>query len=410
MTNGPIVMLRTESGKRPGDTIQLPKDGGRIKVHVEALSDQPLTAVELVVNGELAASFDIDDAKRVTGSREVRIDEGSWIAAQCTAQDGFLTDAELAAYQDASDNQPPRVAPSRLRFAHSSPIYVTVGGESVAITKSVMEGFQMLAAFAAFAKRTADEPYLAATNQAIQHVRVRLMELAAGRSRDDVASYMVHRTERPIDIDGRLDELAWRTAPPVGDFAFPWWTSGEKERTEAKLLWDDECLYVSFRCEDAHVWAEHTQRDSAVYRDDCVEVFTAPNPTRPFDYFNVEMNVGGAFLDQHHPGGPGTSEEPDWNAKGVEIATQVDGTLNNDDDTDHSWVLEAAIPFANFEAAARHTPPHNRDVWHLNLNRLGGKTNPQYSQWSPGKTKRPAFHAPQYFGRVIFSKAPSGKQ
>ncbi len=404
VTNGPMLMLRTESGQRPGDTIKLPKDGGAIKVHVEAISDQPLTAVEIVVNGKVVASFDIDDSKLVSGTHELRIAEGSWIAARCTARDELLSDDELAAYKDTSDNKPFRVAPSRLRFAHTSPIYVAVGGESVAVTKSIVEGFQMLERFEVFAQETADAPYQGATKDAIQSARRRLMELAANRPSKDVVRYTIHRTGSEIKIDGQLDEKAWKSAAAVGTFKFPWWTEGKKEQTEAKLLWDDENLYVAYRCEDAHVWAEHTERDSQVYRDDCVEVFTAPNPAQPFNYFNIEMNVHGAILDRHHPNGPGRDEAPNWNAKGVKIATKVDGTLNNDADTDRGWTLEAAIPFANFKVAARHTPPRGGDVWHLNLNRLGGKTNPQHSQWSAGKSKRPAFHTPQYFGRVVFSR------
>jgi hypothetical protein len=177
-----------------------------------------------------------------------------------------------------------------------------------------------------------------------------------------------------------------------------------KEQTEARLLWDNEHLYVSFRCDDAHISAEHTERDSPVYRDDCVELFTAPNPDQPNNYFNIEMNVRGAFLAQHRPGGPGKPVEPDWNATGIVIATAIDGTLNDDTDTDRGWILEAAIPLANFRTVARHTPPQPGDVWLLNLNRLGGKTNPQHSQWSPGQTDRPNFHAPQYFGRVNFGE------
>lgn len=220
---------------------------------------------------------------------------------------------------------------------------------------------------------------------------------------DARVSYSVLRAESSLKVDGVLDEAAWVKAKTVGDFKFPWWKEGRKEQTVAKLLWNDEFLYVAFRCEDAHIWAEHTERDSPVYKDDCVEVFTAPNPSHPMNYFNIEMNVRRAFLDRHHPNGPGKPQTPNWNARGVMIATTVDGTLNDDTDVDRSWVLEAAIPFANFESVAKHTPPHDGDVWHLNLNRLGGKTNPQHSQWSPGKSERPAFHAPQYFGRVTFS-------
>ena len=226
-------------------------------------------------------------------------------------------------------------------------------------------------------------------------------------SAGDVPAYTAYRAGTPIVIDGRLDEPAWTAAPDVGAFVFPWWEGGKKEQTVAKILWDDENLYVSYICEDAHIWADHTRRDSAVYEDDCVEVFTAPNPDRPRAYFNIEMNVLSAFLDQFHPDGPGVPMPGEWNGEGIRIATSIVGTLNDDSDTDTYWILEAAIPFRNFEGVATRTPPQPGDVWHVGLNRLGGKTNPQFSQWSPSRTEKPQFHAPDDFGKVTFSGASS---
>ncbi|MFO7904914.1 MAG: carbohydrate-binding family 9-like protein [Planctomycetota bacterium] len=241
------------------------------------------------------------------------------------------------------------------------------------------------------------------------HVPVTVLLIICGGFRlpsataDDPPRHVIPRASTPITIDGRLDETSWNAVSGVGDFKFPWWENGKKEQTVAKLLWDDTYLYVSYRCEDAHIWAEHTKRDSAVWMDDCVEVFIAPNPDQPDNYFNIEMNVRGAFLDQHHPDGPETETTEEWNAAGIKIATRIDGTLNDDRDRDQSWTLEAAIPFKNFRSVARHAPPKPGDVWHLNLNRLGGKTNPQFSQWSPSQTEEPQFHAPRDFGRVVFS-------
>ncbi|MFW6171241.1 MAG: carbohydrate-binding family 9-like protein [Planctomycetota bacterium] len=220
---------------------------------------------------------------------------------------------------------------------------------------------------------------------------------------EDRPRHVISRASTTITIDGRLDEAAWKAAKSVGDFKFPWWENGKKEQTVAKLLWDDTHLYVCYRCEDAHIWAEHTERDSAVWLDDCVEIFVAPNPDQPDNYFNIEMNVRGVFLDQHHPEGPEKEITEEWNASGIKIATCIDGTLNDDRDRDHSWTLEAAIPFKNFSSVARNTPPKPGDVWHLNLNRLGGKTNPQFSQWSASNTEEPQFHAPRDFGHVVFS-------
>lgn len=219
--------------------------------------------------------------------------------------------------------------------------------------------------------------------------------------------YTIFHTSTPIIIDGKLDEPGWTAAPDLGKFKFPWWKSGKQEQTVSKLLWDNDNLYVSFIVEDAHIWAEQTQRDSAVYEDDCVEVFTAPNVNKPQVYFNIEMNVRGAFLDQFHPQGPVRPFTSEWNGEGIKIATSIVGTLNDDSDTDKYWILEAAIPLSNFAKVAKNTPPKSGEIWHLNLNRLGGKTNPQHSQWSPSQTPDPQFHVPEDFGRVVFLRMES---
>jgi hypothetical protein len=224
---------------------------------------------------------------------------------------------------------------------------------------------------------------------------------------EQVPTYTIYRAGTPITIDGRLDEPAWNAAPDVGPFHFPWWESGKKEQTVVKLLYDDTHIYLAYLCEDAHIWADHTLRDSSVCQDDCVEFFVAPDPSRPDSYYNIEMNAIGIFLDQFHPDGPAVPVKEEWNGTGFQIATSIRGTLNDDSDTDQYWILEAAIPLENFAPMAVHTPPQPGDVWHVGLNRCGGKTNPQYSQWSPSDTPSPAFHVPSCFGKMIFSEKAS---
>jgi hypothetical protein len=223
----------------------------------------------------------------------------------------------------------------------------------------------------------------------------------SGSNVSSLKSLEIPYTESAIKVDGRLDEAAWKTAAATDPFEFPWLEDGSKEGTQAKLLWDNDYLYVSFVCEDAHIWAEHTERDTPVYKDDCVEVFTSPNPDRLMEYFNIEMNAKGVSLDFFHPEGPGSKVA--WDPE-VQIETTIEGSLNNEDDLDQWWTLEAAIPFAAFSSVAKNTPPHSGDEWRLNLHRLGGKTNFQYSQWSPAVSEEVLFHAPQFFGRVIFIK------
>jgi len=219
----------------------------------------------------------------------------------------------------------------------------------------------------------------------------------------DPPKYTVYRTGSAITIDGQLDESAWFAAPQFTPFVFPWYASGKKEQTVAKMLWDDEYLYVAYLCQDAHIWAEHVFRGSSVWKDDTVEVFTAPNPDRLNAYFNIEMNVLGIFLDQYHPEGPRGPLDRQWQAQGVQLKTSLLGTLNDDADQDSHWVLEVAIPFKIFIKVAKNTPPQPGDQWRLNLNRLGGKTNEQYSQWTASGTPKPQFHYPQDFGWIAFS-------
>ena len=59
-------------------------------------------------------------------------------------------------------------------------------------------------------------------------------------------SYVCYRTDGKLKIDGKLDEVSWQKAKPTAPFVD---ISGEgfptpKYETTAKMLWDDEYLYI----------------------------------------------------------------------------------------------------------------------------------------------------------------------
>ncbi len=179
----------------------------------------------------------------------------------------------------------------------------------------------------------------------------------------------VYRAPSPIRIDAKLDEAAWRDAPVFSAFHFNTWTAGEKEMTDARMLWDDNNLYVAYYCHDRHISAHVTQRHGPVSKDDCVEIFLSPNPEKVKNYYTFEINVIGAMLNRCRT---------DW------------------------WRGPATFPFRNFSHDAAHTPPVDGDRWRLNLNRTGGITNPQNSTWSPIEPPNRSFHSPEAFGTVRF--------
>ena len=228
--------------------------------------------------------------------------------------------------------------------------------------------------------------------------------LAAQRA----ASYTIYRAASPISIDAKVDDAAWRHAPLLSDFHFNWWTSGEKERTEARMLWDDKNLYVSYVCHDRHISASVTQRHGPVSNDDCVEIFISPDPGKVTNYYTFEINAIGTMLNRNKTSwwkGP-----PTWNPEGVTYRTSLDGMrVKHESPSDAEWSVELAIPFQNFSHDAAHIPPNDGDVWRMNLYRTGGITNKQDSSWSPippGASH--SFHQPEFFGTVRFSTRTAG--
>ena len=155
VTNGPILDLRTGTGDRPGDTIAFPKQGGEVTLHIAAEADMPLQTLEVIVNGEVHHVFEAVGKRKLAGEVRIDVRQGAWIAVRATAHDDLLSDPELARYSAGSDDEPLRVRPSRLRFAHTSPVYVTVDGRGPAVAGSFAEAERMLAAFEQFARRTA---------------------------------------------------------------------------------------------------------------------------------------------------------------------------------------------------------------------------------------------------------------
>jgi hypothetical protein len=172
VTNGPMVFLTADAGLTPGDEIPLPARGGRVRVKATAVWDQPLRSLEIVRNGAVVTKA--GTAQGRTGaqvSATLDITEGAWIVARATALDNLLPDADMARY---SKQERRSEAPSRLRFGHTSPIYITVGDKGARVEKSVQEARQMLDAFERFARKEAGDAHREEILAAVAEARRRL--------------------------------------------------------------------------------------------------------------------------------------------------------------------------------------------------------------------------------------------
>ncbi len=234
--------------------------------------------------------------------------------------------------------------------------------------------------------------------------------------------YECYRAGGPVEIDGRIDDAAWTQAPWTEPFVDIEGAAKPKPRyqTRAKLLWDDEYLYIAVDMEEPHVWGTLTQRDSIIFHDNDFEVFIDPDSDAR-DYYEVEVNALNTIFDlllkrTYIDGGPALH---DWNLRGLKTAVHVDGTLNDSSDTDSGWSVELAMPWeALGEYTHRPAPPHDGDTWRMNFSRVewqhqltdstasGYEKVPDTAEnnwvWSPqGKIN---MHIPQRWGYVRFVK------
>jgi Carbohydrate family 9 binding domain-like len=228
-----------------------------------------------------------------------------------------------------------------------------------------------------------------------------LILLTPAAAQPPVPRYEVRRAASRIVIDGKLDDKAWAAAAPI-DFIFPWeFQTGAKQKTTARILWDDDYLYVGYECEDADIVALRTERDDPTYLDDAVEFFVNPKPSQTAVYFGLKMNARGVLYDYLMSNARYAFKR--FNMQGVLLATSIRGTLNVRGDKDQGWSLEVAIPWINFEELSKR--PNPGDIWTANLNRWDGvEPDRRLSMWSNSGLPQPNPHAPERFGQLVFVK------
>ena len=235
--------------------------------------------------------------------------------------------------------------------------------------------------------------------------------------------YICYRADRPIDVDGKLDDPSWADAPWTDAFVD---IEGDRKptprfETRAKMLWDDEFLYVGARLKEPQVWGTITQHDAVIFHDDDFEVFIDPDGDN-HEYYELEINALGAEWDlflkkPYRDCGPADNG---WEIPGLKKAVAVSGTLNDPTDVDDGWSVELAIPWkALAEHAHRPSPPADGDQWRINFSRVEWrrdvvdgkyrkipKTPEDNWVWSPQGVVD--MHRPERWGYVQFSTAKPG--
>lgn len=216
--------------------------------------------------------------------------------------------------------------------------------------------------------------------------------------------YDAQRTKEAMKIDGKLTESSWNTVKYSDDFAdirgMDW--PAPTMKTNVKMLWDNECLYIGARLEEKNITGDITGRDEIIWKNNDFEVFIDPYSDGKL-YYEIENNALGTVMDllMDKPYSEGGVFIMNWDCKGLQLAVSYDGTLNNPKDTDKAWYVEMAIPFAALQRDFK--DPRASKVWRINFSRVEWlvKGGPEENWvWSP--TGKVDMHMPAKWGYLRF--------
>ena len=176
-------------------------------------------------------------------------------------------------------------------------------------------------------------------------------------------------SETPLTVDGELNEPVWKKAKTIA-LVIPVSFQEPISKTEARIVYDKDFLYVAFKAYDEDIWGMTTERDSATCNEDVLEVFFKTHPDKD-PYFNFEINALGTVLDAYNVkrNAAGNYKRwSQWDCAGLKMVSKVKGTVNNWADRDEYWILEVAIPFTGIPTLGGKAPLKG-DKWLFNLAR-----------------------------------------
>jgi uncharacterized protein YlzI (FlbEa/FlbD family) len=119
-TNGPILELEVDGRHGPGDRVDI-RRGEEHGFRVRARSRGELEILQLIVNGQVVAQRAGQAARELVLEKAVRLDRSSWAAVRAFER------------SDRSEV-----------FAHTSPLYLLLGGKPVVVPESVRDLLQKI--------------------------------------------------------------------------------------------------------------------------------------------------------------------------------------------------------------------------------------------------------------------------
>ncbi|MCY3739581.1 MAG: DUF5916 domain-containing protein [Candidatus Poribacteria bacterium] len=196
-------------------------------------------------------------------------------------------------------------------------------------------------------------------------------------------------TQEAIEIDGHLSEEVWSQTQVIDDFTQQSPNEGQPttERTEVRMLYDTEKLYIGFECYDSEpekIVANEMRRDGRLWQNDNVYIMLDTYGDKRQCFF-FRTNALGALSDTAvTDGGENLNGSWDciWEAAGQQH--------------EKGWTVEIAIPFNQLRFKKKDSM-----IWGVNFGRNIQRTN-ETTQWIqvPRSQSWPGTYHPIYQGKL----------
>ncbi len=198
----------------------------------------------------------------------------------------------------------------------------------------------------------------------------------AGAEISDRSGLLAVRVDSCFEISGQLDASQWQKASPVWlEYEFsPGDNTPAPQKTEVRAVFNQECLYLGFRCYDDRpdeIRANLSDRDK-IFQDDyiIVSIDTYGDYQRAYEFavnpYGIQADLM-ATLD---------NEDADFDL--IWRSAAVKG--------DSGWTAEMAIPFASLRF-----PNREEQSWRIHLVRNYPRTSRVKMSWMPVDRNNPSF-------------------
>ncbi len=219
--------------------------------------------------------------------------------------------------------------------------------------------------------------------------------------------YKAVYTDKPVKIDGKLDDQIWQTAP-----SYPLYLSKDKadagetlkEGGCVKFAWDEQYFYLAADLKDSDIIAQGDKDQMHHYRyGDVCELFLKP-AEQPY-YWELYVTPAGKKTSFFFPSKAALKNPEIFEnySCGLKVAAKINGTLNSSQDTDIGWTAEMAVPIKDLEAKGyKFGPSQKWTVLVGRYNYFGGLDTKELSM-TPQLSKT-SYHLTEEFAKLQLIK------